>query len=90
MRSFGMTEADEYVRAKHVSDNRDADAARRFAPHIVVADFLRDCFSQLEPQKDCYVWSGWPDAVALLGFTEFKPLVSRHLSAGRSIHHGLH
>ena len=36
-------------------------------PREATAAFLRDCFSRLEPQQDCYVWSGWIDAVAWLG-----------------------
>ncbi|MDO9562311.1 MAG: DUF1186 domain-containing protein [Bradyrhizobium sp.] len=69
-------EADEYVRAKLLQTvvmltrrgelGRDATAA-----------FLRDCFSQLEPRQDCYVWRAWADAVAWLGLTELKPLVQQ-------------
>lgn len=46
-------------------------------PRDVTAGFLRDCFSQLEPQQDCYVWIGWVDAVAWLGLTELTPLVQQ-------------
>ncbi|QWG10840.1 DUF1186 domain-containing protein [Bradyrhizobium sediminis] len=74
-------EADEFVRAKMCQTiamltrrgelRRDATAA-----------FLRDCFAQLEPQQDCYVWSGWLDAVAWLGLNELKPLVQQAFLRG--------
>jgi hypothetical protein len=74
-------EADEFVRAKMCQAiamltrrgelSRDATAA-----------FLRDCFSQLEPMEDCYVWSGWLDAVAWLGLTELKPLAQQAFARG--------
>ena len=51
-------------------------------PRDATAAFLRDCFSQLEPQEDCYVWSGWIDAVAWLGLTELKPLVQQAFQRG--------
>ena len=62
-------EADEFVRAKMCQAiamlTRRGDLSREAA-----AAFLRDCYSQLEPQKDCFVWSGWVDAVAWLGLTD--------------------
>jgi len=39
--------------------------------------FLRTCHSDLRPQDECYVWSGWQEAVAWLGLAEFKPLVEQ-------------
>ena len=69
-------EADEYVRAKMLQTI--AMLTRRGElPRDATAAFLRDCFAQLEPKKDCYVWSGWIDAVAWLGLTELKPLVQQ-------------
>jgi Protein of unknown function (DUF1186)/SEC-C motif len=68
------SEADEYVRAKMLQTI--AMLTRRGElPRDTTAAFLRDCFSQLEPKEDCYVWSGWIDAVVWLGLTELKPLV---------------
>jgi SEC-C motif len=55
---------------------------RRDLPRDATAAFLRDCFSQLEPQRDCYVWSGWLDAVAWLGLTELKPLAQQVFRRG--------
>ncbi len=69
-------EADEYVRAKMLQTL--AMLARRGElPRDATAGFLRDCFSQLEPQVDCFVWSGWIDAVAWLGLTELKPVAQQ-------------
>jgi hypothetical protein len=74
-------EADEYVRAKMLQTI--ATVTRRGQlPREATAAFLRDCFSQLEPQRDCYVWSGWLDAVAWLGLTELKPLVQQAFQRG--------
>ena len=74
-------EADEFVRAKmcHVI----AMLARRGElPREATAAFLRDCFSQLEPKEDCYVWAGWLDAVAWLGLTGLKPLAQQAFLRG--------
>jgi hypothetical protein len=79
-------EADEYVRAK-MCQTIAMLTRRGDLPRDATAAFLRDCFSQLEPQKDCYVWSGWLDAVAWLGLTEFKPL-AKEAFLRKSIHPG--
>ena len=69
-------EADEFVRAKMCQ--AIAMLTRRGElPRDATIVFLRDCFSQLEPKKDCYVWSGWIDAVTWLGSTELRPLVQQ-------------
>ncbi len=42
------------------------------------ARFLRACYTQLrpqDPQQECYVWSGWQEAIAVLGLVELIPLV---------------
>src|SRR5262249_55173172 len=49
-----------------------ADAAR----------FLRTCYSELEPQAECFVWNGWQSAIALLGLAELKPLVEQAFARG--------
>jgi Protein of unknown function (DUF1186)/SEC-C motif len=67
-------EADEVVRAKMCQTVAILTRRGQMQRDATLA-FLRDCFEQLEPQKDCYVWSGWVDAVAWLGATELKPLV---------------
>jgi len=47
-------EADEYVRAK-MCQTIAMLTRRGDLPRDATAAFLRDCFSQLEPQQDCYV-----------------------------------
>jgi hypothetical protein len=79
-------EADEFVRAK-MCQTIAMLTRRGDLPRDATAAFLRDCFSQLEPRKDCYVWSGWLDAVAWLGLTELKPLV-KEAFLRKSIHPG--
>jgi hypothetical protein len=69
-------EADEYVRAKMLQTVAML-TQRGELPREATATFLRDCFAQLEPRKDCFVWSGWIDAVAWLGLTELKPLAQQ-------------
>lgn len=74
-------QADEFVRAKMLQTI--AMLTRRGElPRDATAAFLRDCFSQLEPKEDCYVWSGWVDAVAWLGLAELKPLVQQAFLRG--------
>ena len=74
-------DADEYARAKMLQAVAML-TGRGELPHDATAAFLRDCFSQLEPREDCYVWSGWVDAVAWLGLTELKPLVEQAFQRG--------
>ena len=74
-------EADEFVRARMLQTiamlTRRAELSRD-----ATAAFLRDCFSELEPKEECYVWSGWLDAVAWLGLSEMKPLVQQAFQRG--------
>jgi hypothetical protein len=78
---IGDQEVDEFVRARMCHAiamlTRRGDLARPAA-----ADFLRDCYAQLEPPVDCYVWQGWLDAVAWLGLVELKPLVQQAFLRG--------
>jgi hypothetical protein len=74
-------EADEYVRAK-MCQTIAMLTRRGELPREATAAFLRECHAQLEPQQDCYVWSGWLDAVAWLGLTELKPLVQQAFQRG--------
>ena len=69
-------EADEYIRAMMLRTIAML-THRGELPRDATTAFLRDCFSQLEPRKDCFVWSGWIDAVAWLGLAELKPLVKQ-------------
>jgi hypothetical protein len=67
-------EADEFLRSA-MCETIAMLTLRGDLPRPVTADFLRDCYTQLEPQKYCYVWKGWLDAIAWLGLVELKPLV---------------
>ena len=51
-------------------------------PRAATTQFLRDCYSQLRPQDDCFVWHGWLDAVACLGLADLKPLVQQAFKRG--------
>jgi len=75
------SDADEYIRAK-MCQAIAMLTLRGDLPRDATAAFLRDCYAQLEPQEDCYVWSGWVDAVAWLGLTELKPLVQQAFLRG--------
>jgi hypothetical protein len=74
-------EADQFVRSEMF--HAIATLTRRGElPRAATADFLRDCYSQLEPSVDCYVWQGWLDAVAWLGLAELRPLVQQAFGRG--------
>lgn len=73
--------ADEFIRSRmceavamaaSCGELQRADAAR----------FLRTCYSELEPQSECFVWNGWQSAIALLGLAELKPLVEQAFARG--------
>jgi hypothetical protein len=74
-------EADEFIRSRMCQAiamlTRSGDL-----PRDAAENFLRDCYSQLKPQQDCYVWQGWLDAVAWLGLAELKPLVQQAFLRG--------
>jgi hypothetical protein len=74
-------EADEFIRSRMLQTIamlvRRGDLERPAA-----SAFLRDCYAQLEPRQDCYVWHGWLDAVVWLGLTELKPLVQQAFLRG--------
>ncbi len=74
-------DADESIRAK-MCQTIAILTRRGELPREATAAFLRDCFSQLEPREDCYVWNGWLDAVAWLGLTELKPLAEQAFRRG--------
>jgi hypothetical protein len=50
--------------------------------HDETVRFLRACFSELQPQHECFVWFGWQSAIALLGLEELKPLVRQAFARG--------
>jgi hypothetical protein len=44
--------------------------------------FLRDAFSEILPQAECYVWVGWQSAIAALGMSDLKLLVKKAFDRG--------
>jgi hypothetical protein len=72
---------DEYVRSRMcealamitLRGELDPDRAARF---------LRDAFSELQPQRCCFAWCGWQSAIAMLGLGELKVLVKRAFNRG--------
>ncbi len=51
-------------------------------PREEAAKFLRACYFELTPQRECWVWHGWQAAIAVLGLTELKPLVEEAFARG--------
>jgi hypothetical protein len=47
-----------------------------------VASFLRDCWINLQPRDDCFVWNGWENAIALLGLSELRGIVKEAFDRG--------
>jgi Protein of unknown function (DUF1186)/SEC-C motif len=52
-----------------------------------VASFLRDCWINLQPRDECFVWQGWQSAIALLGLVELKDIVKEAFDRG-TVHAG--
>jgi hypothetical protein len=78
--------ADEFVRSRMIQ--AIALLARRGEiPRQSAAQFLSDCYGELQPRENCFVWCGWQDAIAWLGLAELRPLVQQAFARG-SIHPG--
>jgi hypothetical protein len=73
--------AEEYVRSR-MCEALAILVLRGEADRAAIARFLRDCFANLVPQSQCFVWYGWQRAIAMLGLSEFKPLVKRAFDRG--------
>ena len=73
--------ADEFVR-KRMFDSLTMLTMRGDLPQDDMVQFLQTCFSQLEPQQDCYVWQGWVDAIMWLRLAELKPLAKKVFARG--------
>jgi hypothetical protein len=75
--------ADEFIRSRMVDAiailTLRGDLSRTWSEQ-----FMRECYDRLQPQVDCYVWSGWQQSIAWLGFADLKPLVQQAF-ARRSI-----
>jgi len=67
-------EADEFVRAR-MCETLAMLAVLGRLDRGEAARFLRDSWTSLEPRHSCYVWTGWTEAIAMLGLAELQPLV---------------
>jgi hypothetical protein len=73
--------AEEFIRAgmcealAMVTVRGELDAA-------VAGRFLRDAFTEMRPQAECYVWVGWQSAIAMLGMSDLKILVKKAFERG--------
>jgi hypothetical protein len=69
-------EADEFIRARMCEALAMLVREGRLNSEIV-AGFLKKCFTELQPQDTCFVWSGWQSAIAMLGLKELSRLVEQ-------------
>jgi len=47
-----------------------------------VARLLHDCFTQLQPQAECFAWNGWQSAIAMLELKDLVPVVKQVFDRG--------
>jgi hypothetical protein len=73
--------ADEYVRSR-ICEAVAMLVLRGEIRREDAAQFLRTCYSGLEPQDECFVWQGWQSAIALLGLEELRSLVQEAFERG--------
>ena len=73
--------ADEFARAE-MCEVLALVTLRGALPREQAANFLQACYSDLKPQRECFVWSGWQRAIAMLGLVELRPLVRRIFMRG--------
>jgi hypothetical protein len=75
------SDADEFVRSRMCQTlaivTRRGELSRNAA-----AQFLGDCYSQLQSEEYCFVWNGWLDAIAWLALQDLKPLVQQAFARG--------
>jgi hypothetical protein len=69
-------DADEYVRSRML-EALAMLTMRGELPREETARFLRACFTELEPQDECFAWDGWQSSIAMLGLVELVPLVKQ-------------
>ena len=62
-------EADEIVRSR-MCEALAMVTLRGELPREQTAQFLRSCFSELDPQDQSFMWEGWQNAIAMLGLVE--------------------
>ncbi|HEY1544325.1 MAG TPA: DUF1186 domain-containing protein [Xanthobacteraceae bacterium] len=67
-------EADEFIRSRMCEALAMVTLRGELSREAATA-FLRDCFHELAPQDECFVWDGWQSSIAMLGLVELVPLV---------------
>lgn len=73
--------AEEFVRSR-MCETLAMLVLREELDRTVVAQFLREAFTELQPQAECYVWQGWQSAIAMLGLNELETLVKDAFDRG--------
>src|SRR6202040_2449394 len=68
--------AEEFIRAG-MCEALAMVTVRGELDRAVAGRFLRDAFTEMRPQAECYVWVGWQSAIAMLGMTDLRPLVKK-------------
>jgi hypothetical protein len=66
--------ADEFVRSR-MCDALATLVLQGYLDRKRAEVFLRDCFSNLQPQATNYVWVGWMEAIAKLGLEAYSGIV---------------
>ena len=75
------SEADQYIRSR-MCETVAMVTLRDEISRAEAERFLRACYSDIEPQDQCFVWHGWQCAIAALGLVELKPLVELAFQRG--------
>ncbi len=63
--------AEEFIRAG-MCEALAMVTLREELDRAVAGRFLRDAFSDLQPQRQNFVWVGWQSAIAMLGLSDLK------------------
>jgi hypothetical protein len=74
-------ESDDFVRSR-MCETVAIVTLRGGLSRTEAARFLRACWTDIEPQDECFVWNGWQSAIALLGLVELAPLVEQAFERG--------
>jgi hypothetical protein len=72
-------DADEFVRGR-MFDTLVILVLQGQLDRQEVASFLRSAFTDLQPQDQSVIWSGWQGAIAMLALTELESVAKRRSS----------
>jgi hypothetical protein len=73
--------AEEFIRAG-MCEALAMATVRGELDRAVAGRFLRDAFTEMRPQTECYVWVGWQSAIAMLGMSDLETLVKKAFDRG--------